>query len=182
MSPIALNRRNLAVLPPSVERPRFDPAQVNAGIAHIGLGGFHRAHMARYTQELMEQEPRALDWGILGCLLMPNDRRMKDCLAPQDGLYTLVEREGAQERVRVIASLAGLVDATQSSEALLAKLDDPAVRIISLTVTENGYCLNPATKQLDPNHVLIRADLESPGNPRSAIGLIVETLRRRKHA
>ncbi|MDX3806384.1 MAG: mannitol dehydrogenase family protein, partial [Bosea sp. (in: a-proteobacteria)] len=182
MSPIALNRRNLAVLPPSVEGPHFDPARVRAGIAHIGLGGFHRAHMARYAHELMEQEPEALDWGILGCLLMPNDRRMAESLAPQDGLYTLVEREGEQERVRVIASLAGLVDATQSSAALLAKLDDPAIRIISLTVTENGYCLNPATKRLDPNHALIRADLENPGNPRSAIGLIVETLRQRKHA
>ncbi len=182
MSPIALTRRSLAGLPPSVERPGFDPAQVKAGIAHIGLGGFHRAHMARYTHELMEQEPGALDWGILGCLLVPNDRRMQESLAPQDGLYTLAEREGRQERVRVIASLAGLVDATQSSDRLLARLDDPAIRILSLTVTENGYCLNAATKRLDPDHRLIRADLERPDNPRSAIGVIVEMLRRRQLA
>lgn len=182
MSPIALTRTSLAGLPPSVERPRFDPAQVTAGIAHIGLGGFHRAHMARYTHELMEVEPGTLGWGILGCLLVPNDRRMEESLAPQDGLYTLVEREGRQERVRVIASLAGLADAIRSSEALLARLDDPAIRIVSLTVTENGYCLNPATKRLDPDHALIRVDLESPGNPRSAIGVIVEMLRRRKLA
>jgi mannitol 2-dehydrogenase len=182
MEPIALNRSALLALPPSVEAPRFDPARVRAGIAHFGLGGFHRAHMARYTHELMEQDPGALDWGILGCLLIPGDRRMGDSLGPQDGLYTLVEREGTQERVRIIGALAGLTDATQASEPLLVQLDDPAIRILSLTVTEHGYCLNAATKRLDPEHVLIRADLETPEAPRSAIGVIVETLRRRRLA
>ncbi len=182
MKPIALNRGALAALPPPVEAPRFDSARVKAGIAHFGLGGFHRAHMARYTHELMEQDPDALDWGILGCLLVPGDRRMGESLIPQDCLYTLVEREGAQERTRVIGALAGLVDATRTSAPLLARLDDPALRIVSLTVTENGYCLNAATKRLDPDHALIRADLENPEAPRSAIGVIVEMLRRRRLA
>lgn len=182
MKTIALDRRALAGLPPSVEAPRFDPAKVRAGIAHFGLGGFHRAHMARYTHELMEQDPGALDWGILGCLLIPGDRRMGESLGPQDGLYTLVEREGTEERVRIIGALAGLADATQTSEQLLVQLDDPAIRIVSLTVTEHGYCLNAATKRLDPQHLLIRADLETPEVPRSAIGVIVETLRRRRLA
>lgn len=182
MKPIALSRDALAALPPSVEAPRFDPARVRAGIAHFGLGGFHRAHMARYTHERMEQDPGALDWGILGCLLLPADRRMGESLAPQDGLYTLVEREGGQERVRIIGALAGLADATRTSEPLLAKLDDPAIRVVSLTVTENGYCLNAATKRLDPRHALISADLATPEAPRSAIGVIVEMLRRRRLA
>jgi mannitol 2-dehydrogenase len=182
MNPIALNRSALAALPASVEAPRFDPASVGAGIAHFGLGGFHRAHMARYTHELMEREPDALGWGILGCLLMPGDRRMSESLVPQDGLYTLVEREGELERVRVIGALAGLADATETSEPLLARLDDPAIRIVSLTVTENGYCLNAATKRLDLEHALIRADLDTPEAPRSAIGVIVEMLRRRRLA
>ncbi|SEF53930.1 mannitol dehydrogenase family protein [Bosea lathyri] len=180
MTPMPLNRRALATLPPSVEGPRFDPSRVRAGIVHIGLGGFHRAHMARYTHELMEQQAAALDWGIVGAVLMPNDRRMIESLAPQDGLYTLVEREGSVERARVIGSLAGVVDATESSEPLLAVLDDPAIRIVSLTVTENGYCLNAATKRLDPDHRLIRADLAQPERPRSAIGVVVEMLRRRR--
>ncbi len=182
MKPIALNRGTLASLGAVVEIPRFAPANVAAGIAHFGLGGFHRAHMARYTHELMERNPAALNWGILGCLLMPSDRSMGESLTPQDNLYTLIEREGAQERVRIVASLAGLVDATASSAPLLARLDDPAIRIVSLTVTEHGYCLNAATKHLDPDHPLIRADLETPETPRSAIGAIVETLRRRWRA
>jgi mannitol-1-phosphate/altronate dehydrogenase len=182
MKPIALNRSALAALPPSVGAPQFDPARVRAGIAHFGLGGFHRAHMARYTHERMEQDPGTLDWGILGCLLMPGDRRMGESLSPQDGLYTLVEREGERERVRIIGALAGLADATQTSAPLLARLDDPAIRIVSLTVTENGYCLNAATKRLDPGHALIRADLAAPHMPRSAIGVIVEMLSRRRAA
>jgi len=182
MKSIALNRGALASLGAAIEAPRFAPAQVAASIAHFGLGGFHRAHMARYTHELMERDPAALNWGILGCLLMPNDRRMYESLAPQDNLYTLIEREGAQERVRIIAALTGLVDATASSGPLLARLDDPAIRIVSLTITEHGYCLNAATKRLDPEHPLIRADLETPETPRSAIGVIVEMLRRRWRA
>lgn len=182
MKPIALNRGTLASLGAVAEIPRFAPASVTAGIAHFGLGGFHRAHMARYTHELMGRDRASLNWGILGCLLMPNDRRMGESLTPQDNLYTLIEREGTQERVRIIASLAGLVDATASSAPLLARLDDPAIRIVSLTVTEHGYCLNAATKHLDPDHPLIRADLETPETPRSAIGTIVEMLRRRRRA
>jgi mannitol-1-phosphate/altronate dehydrogenase len=182
MTPISLNRAALRTLPPSIEAPRFDPAQIKAGIVHLGLGGFHRAHMARYTHELMEQDASALEWGILGSVLMPKDRRMVESLAPQDGLYTLIEREGAEERARIIASLAGVVGASDSTETLLAAFDEPAIRIVSLTVTENGYCLNAATKRLDPEHPFIRTDLETPERPRSAIGIIVEMLRRRRAA
>ncbi|MFL5151136.1 MAG: mannitol dehydrogenase family protein, partial [Microvirga sp.] len=150
------------------------------GIVHLGLGGFHRAHMARYTHELMERDPEALGWGIVGAVLLPPDRRMIESLAPQDGLYTLIEREGAEEHVRVIGSLARVVFAGESSAELLDVLDDGAIRIVSLTVTENGYCLDPATKRLNPGHELIRADLAAPARPRSAIGVIVEALHRRR--
>ncbi|GGH16310.1 mannitol dehydrogenase [Alsobacter metallidurans] len=179
MTLISLDRRSLADMPPTVERPAFDPASVRPGIVHLGLGGFHRAHMARYTHELMERRPEALEWGIVGAVLLPRDKRMVDALAPQDGLYTLVERNGEHERVRVIGSLAGVFDAGETSGPLLEILDRPAIRIVSLTVTENGYCLNAATKRLDVEHPLIRADLADPYRPKSAIGVIVEMLRRR---
>lgn len=180
--PVPLRRATLASLRPSVRVPAYDVARVRAGIVHLGLGGFHRAHMARYTHDLMEREPDALAFGILGVGLMPGDRRMIDALAPQDALYTLVEREGADETVTVIGALAGVAFAGESTAAVLDAIDDPAVRIVSLTVTENGYCLDPATKRLNPDHPLIRADLAAPAQPRSAIGVIVEALRRRRDA
>ncbi|MGX7705318.1 mannitol dehydrogenase family protein [Methylobacterium sp. Gmos1] len=180
--PVPLSRATLAALGPSVRVPAYDVARVRAGIVHLGLGGFHRAHMARYTHDLMERDPDALAFGILGVGLMPGDRRMIDALAPQDALYTLVEREGADETVTVIGSLAGVAFAGETTAAVLDAIDDPAIRIVSLTVTENGYCLDPATKRLDPDHPLIRADLAAPERPRSAIGVIVEALRRRRAA
>ncbi|MET7242054.1 mannitol dehydrogenase family protein [Methylobacterium sp. EM32] len=180
--PVPLRRATLAALSPSVRVPAYDVAQVRAGIVHLGLGGFHRAHMARYTHDLMERDPDALAFGILGVGLMPGDQRMIDALAPQDALYTLVEREGAEETVTVIGSLAGVAFAGETSAAVLDAIDDLAIRIVSLTVTENGYCLDPATKRLNLDHPLIRADLAAPERPKSAIGVIVEALRRRRAA
>ena len=182
MSAVDLNRASLSRLRAPVRVPAYDVAEVKPGIVHLGLGGFHRAHMARYTHALMEQRPDALAFGIVGAGLRPADAAMFDSLAPQDGLYTLVERSGAQEAVTVIGSLAGLAYAGEDTSALLHAIDDPRVRIVSLTVTENGYCLHPATKQLDPEHPLIRRDLADPARPASAIGVVVEALRRRRAA
>lgn len=177
-----LCRANLPRLPASVEPPGYDLARLTTGIAHLGLGGFHRAHMARYTHDLMELDPDAAGWGIVGAVLLPRDRRTIESLGPQDGLYTLLERDGDHERVRVIGSLAGLVFAGETSGRLLGIIDDPAIRIVSLTVTENGYCLDAATKRLDPSHESIKADLRFPALPRSAVGVITEALRRRRAA
>jgi len=182
VEPVPLNRANLSRLLPPVAVPRFDPARVRAGIVHLGLGGFHRAHMARYTHELMERREDALGWGIVGAGLMPADLRMRDSLGPQDNLYTLVERGSGDERVAIIGSLVDVVFAGESSAALLAAIEPPAIRIISLTVTEHGYCLNRSTKQLDPEHPLVRRDLAQPECPASAVGIVVEAYRRRMAA
>jgi len=181
-TPVQLNRTTLASLAPEVQVPRFDPDGVTPGIVHLGLGGFHRAHMARYTHDLMDRDADARCFGIVGAGLMAGDRRMAESLAPQDCLYTLVERDGASETVTVIGSLCEVVFAGEGSAALLDAIDRPGVRIVSLTVTENGYCLNRATKRLDPDHALIRADLARPAQPSSAIGIVVEALRRRRDA
>jgi len=177
--PIRLSRGSLIQLPAEIGRPAFDPASVRPGIVHLGVGGFHRAHMARYTHDLMDRRPDCLQWGIVGVGLMPADERMRESLAPQDALYTLVERQETDERVTVIGSLADIVYAGQSTTDVLEAIDNPAIRIVSLTVTENGYCLNSATKQLDPAHPLVVQDLAHPERPRSAIGVIVEAYRRR---
>ncbi len=182
MDPIALDRSALSHLPAPVQGPGFDPAQVQPGIVHLGLGGFARAHLARYTQRLMAARPDMLQWGIVGAGLMPADNRMADSLHPQDNLYTLVERSGADETITVIGSLAAVVFAGEDSAALLDAIDQPGIRIVSLTVTEHGYCLDRATKRLDPQHPLIREDLARPQQPRSAIGIIVEACRRRRDA
>lgn len=182
MDAIALNRANLSRLRPPVRVPAYDVARVAPGIVHIGLGGFHRAHMARYTHELMEKRADALGFGIVGAGVRAADRAMFDSLGPQDGLYTLIERSGEAETVTVIGSLAGLCDAGESTAALLDAIADPRIRIVSLTVSENGYCLNPATKRLDPEHPLIRRDLADPRRPASTIGVIAQGYRRRRDA
>ena len=180
MDAVELNRANLRRIRGPVRLPAYDPRHVTPGIVHLGLGGFHRAHMACYTHALMQQRSDALAWGILGAGLRPADRAMFDSLAPQDGLYTLLERGGVEETCGVIGSLAGLCYAGDGLAALLDAAADPRIRIMSLTVTQNGYCLNPATKRLDPDHALIRRDLADPARPVSAVGVIVEALRRRQ--
>ena len=180
VSPVQLNRASLTRLQPPVQVPGFDLSRVTPGIVHLGLGGFHRAHMARYMHNLMERRPDMLQWGIVGAGLMPSDRRMHESLAPQDNLYTLVERSFTDETATVIGSLAAVVFAGESSAALLDVIDRPEIRIVSLTVTENGYCLNRSTKRLDPAHTLILADLARPEQPSSAVGIIVEAYRRRR--
>ena len=182
MEMIPLSRATLGRLAPDIHVPTYDPTAVEPGIVHLGLGGFHRAHMARFTHGLMEIRPEALAWGIVGAGLLPADRRMYEALAPQDGLYTLVERSGTVETVTVIGAIAEVIHAGDSSAALLDAIDRPAIRIVSLTVTENGYCLNAATKRLDPGHRLIVGDLADPQHPHSAIGIIAEAYRRRMMA
>jgi len=177
---LPLNRRNLHRLSAGIAAPGHDPARVRAGIVHLGLGGFHRAHMARYTDALMARDTGALGWGITGAGLMPGDRALLAALAGQDGLYTLVERDGVSERAAVIGSLAGVIDASDSPAVLLDAIADPATRIVSLTVTEHGYCLDRATRRLDPAHPLIAHDLANPRAPRSAIGVLVEAFGRRR--
>jgi mannitol 2-dehydrogenase len=177
-----LSRATLAALPATIARPRFDPAKVSSGIVHLGFGGFHRAHMARYTHDLMERRVDAAQWGIVGVGLLPADLRVRDALAPQDALYTLIERQDGDEAATVIGSVCDVIFAGESSKAALDAIDDPAIRIVSLTVTENGYCRNAATRTLDRDHPFIVHDLGHPNQPRSAVGILVEAYRRRMAA
>ncbi len=179
MDPARLSRAALERLPQGVAGPAYDPARAPCGIVHLGLGGFHRAHMARYTHDLMGQDPEALAWGIVGAGILPSDQPLIEALAAQDGLYSLVERDQSGEAVTVVGSLCGLIYAGDDTSALVERMAAPATRIVSLTVTSHGYCLDTATKTLDFGHPLIAADLAEPERPRSAIGVIAEALRRR---
>src|SRR3954454_25249002 len=93
--PVPLRRGVLSSLRAGIRAPGYDVSAVRPGIVHLGLSGFHRGHMGRYTLELMERGAEALGWGIVGAVLLPSDRRMIESVARQDGLYTLIEREGA---------------------------------------------------------------------------------------
>ena len=187
-SGISEESRCISRVPPSPLFPRLsrDRASirrmVSRGIVHLGFGGFHRAHMARYTHDLMERRSDAAEWGIVGVGLLPADARVRDALAPQDALYTLVERQDGDEAATVIGSVCEVIFAGESSLPALDAIDDPAIRIVSLTVTENGYCRNAATRALDREHPSIVHDLEHPDQPRSAIGILVEAYRRRMAA
>jgi fructuronate reductase len=173
-----LSSSTLSRLPGTVRRPAYDRAALRAGIVHLGIGAFHRAHQAVYTDDALAAGD--LGWGIVGASLRSPDTA--DALNPQDGLYAMAVRSGEGERVRVIGSVRRVMVAPENPEALLQQMAAPKVRIVSLTVTEKGYCHDPATGSLREDHPDILADLASPSTPRSAPGLIVEALARRRAA
>jgi mannitol 2-dehydrogenase len=160
--------------------PAYDRRALVPGIVHLGLGGFHRAHMARYLHDLMLADPSALQWGIRGVGLREADRPLLKALADQDCLYTLIERDGQGERQAVIGAIVETIDASADSAPLLAAIRSPETRILSLTVTEHGYCLDRATKRLDPAHPQIAHDLGRLEHPRSTIGVVVAALAGRR--
>jgi fructuronate reductase len=173
-----LAEARLGALPAGVARPRYDRASVAPGIVHLGLGAFHRAHQAVMTEAALDAGAR--DWGIVAASLRSAGTR--DALAPQDGLYTVATREDDSEELRVIGALRGLHVAPEDPGALLDAMCDPRIRIVALTVTEKGYCHDPAGGTLDAAHPDIRHDLAAPQAPRSAPGFLVESLRRRRAA
>lgn len=160
----------------------WDRASVTPGIAHFGVGGFHRAHQAVYTDDLLAAG-RDQDWGIIGIGTMPGDARMRDALAQQDHQYTVVVKHpDGQREARPIGSIIGYHHAPDDPEAVLALLEDPAIRIVSLTITEGGYHLHPTTGELDPSDPSLAHDIAGETPVRSVFGYLVEGLRRRRAA
>ncbi|MBB3019753.1 fructuronate reductase [Microvirga lupini] len=169
-----LNNDNLADLPGRVQRPVYDRRFIRTGIVHLGVGAFHRAHQAVYTDDVLAQDPH---WGIVAASLRSPDTY--DALQPQDGLYTLAVRSQAGEALRIIGSIRRVIVAPRESEDLLEVMADPQTRIVTLTVTEKGYCHDPATGALNEAHPDIVHDLAYLRTPKSAPGFIIEALRRR---
>ena len=173
-----LSRRALGQLRPDVRRPNYEISAITSGIVHLGVGAFHRAHQAIYVEDALAAGER--QWGIIAASLRQPGTR--DALSPQDGLYTLAISSAEGEKLRVVGALRRLLVAPEDPAALLAAMADPAIRIVTLTVTEKGYCHDPASGELNQEHPDIRADLASPRRPRSATGFIVEALRLRRAA
>ena len=177
---IPLSTQTLAALADRLPVPSYDRSRVTTGIVHFGVGGFHRAHQAMYHDRLMN-EGEALDWGICGVGVLPSDRRMRDALDAQDGLYTLVLKHGdGTHEARVIGSITDYLFAPDDPEAVIERLADPATRIVSLTVTEGGYPLDDRTGEFERNDPDVAHDLEAGAAPRTTFGLITEALRRRR--
>ena len=148
------------------------------GIVHLGLGAFHRAHQAIYTEEAMASAPGP--WGICGVSLRTADSR--DLLRAQDGLYTAIEKSGDGTRRRIIGSVREALFLDEDRAAIMARLGAATTRIVTMTITEKGYCHDPATGALDLSHPDIVHDLAHPGVPRSATGLLCAALDLRRNS
>ncbi len=164
-------------LPQDIQRPQFDRAATSAGIVHLGLGAFHRAHQAVFVDDCLNAGEAG--WGIVGASLRSADTR--DALGPQDGLYTLSVVDGSGEKLRVIGSILNALVAPENPAALLDVLTDPGVKIVTLTVTEKAY-LRDASGNLDVGHADIVHDLANPSAPKTVHGFLAEAIARRRAA
>lgn len=161
---------------------RYNREQVKPGILHIGVGNFHRAHEEFYTNLLLE-EPDQQHWGICGAMLLPSDEYLYKALKQQENEYTLTVcgRDGKDEAYR-IGSLVELIWGLENPEAVIAKISDKDIRIITLTITEGGYNIEKATGEFMLDDENIKHDLLHPQSPKTTFGFIAEGLRRRKAA
>jgi fructuronate reductase len=168
-----LSERTLMHVPQEVLRPQYDRARTRIGTVHFGPGAFHRAHQAFYFDRLLERDADRAVSAI--SLRTPT---VRDALAPQDGLYTLMEIEAAPS-ARVIGAIRELLVAAEDPVAVSRRLAAPGTSLVTTTVTEKGYCLDGAG-ELDLNHPDIAHDLNHPDTPRSLAGWIVRGLALRR--
>ncbi|KMQ60160.1 mannitol dehydrogenase [Chryseobacterium angstadtii] len=158
----------------------YDAQKITAGIVHIGVGNFHRAHQQFYTNAVLEHEDQ-MQWGICGVCLLPSDEKTVHSLRAQNLDYSLTVcgRNGIDEVYR-IGSLCELIWGVEDPEAVADKIADPSVKIITLTITEGGYNLDKETGDFILNDEKIQHDLKNTGNPSTVFGFVAEGLRRRK--
>ena len=173
-----LNTANLTKLDPKIQVPQYDRQKVGQAIMHVGVGGFHRAHQALYTDDLLNQGEDS-QWGFCGVGLLKHDARLRDVLRSQDCLYTLVERSLAGDTARVVGSIVNFSFAPDDSQKVIEQMASPTTRILSLTITEGGYYIS-STGELDAQHPDLQRDLANPHEPSGAFGYILEALDRRR--
>lgn len=180
MLTLKLKTEALLHLPATVTVPQYDRQSVKSGIVHIGVGGFHRAHQAVYTEKLFNQEC-ALEWGICGIGLRSEDRSMKDVLASQDYLYSVCELGDApNEPVQVVGAINDFLLAEDDPVAVIEKMALPEVRIVSLTITEGGYCTDDSTGKFNAHLPEVQHDLDNPLDPKTVFGFLVQALTLRR--
>ena len=181
-----LNKQNLSRLDPSVALPSYTLDQRRQGIAHIGVGGFHRAHQAFYTDALMnlgakDNTGEGLDWAICGVSLREEDRANFEALKGQDFLFTLFELGDTPDtETRIIGAMDQMLMSTDADIALIDKLASPDIRIVSLTITEGGYCIDDSTGEFMSQLPQIQHDLAHPATPKTVFGYLCAALSRRR--
>jgi mannitol 2-dehydrogenase len=179
-SPTTLQNSKLSQLGSEIPVPKYDRKKLPANILHFGIGGFHRSHQAAYLNDLLNKHSnQAPAWGIHGIGVLEADRKMRDALAAQDFLYTVVTRDAKEDKATIIGSIGGMSLTVDNPEAVFEKLTSSDLKIIALSITEKGYYHDPATGKLNTKEASIAHDLEHPDKPKTAIGCIVEGLNRR---
>lgn len=173
-------KQNIINAPIHAKRPDWTTDRLTSRIVHLGCGAFHRAHQALYTHHVLEKTES--DWGYCEVNLMSEqDAALISALKAQSMLYTVAEKGEKQTTLKIIGSMKEamhpLIDGV---DAIIEKMASESVSIVSLTVTEKGYCADPATGLLDKNNTLIMQDIATPDTPRSAIGYITAALKRRR--
>ena len=174
-----LNPRSLRSVNPTVRVPVYDRESVTQGIVHIGVGNFHRAHEALAIDDLLTQDSTR-PWAICGVALLPSDEPLARRMQAQEGLYTLVEKhsDGTWD-ARVIGSITEVLFAPDDPEAVITKLCEPNIKVVSLTITEGGYNFDPITGEFMANAPAIQQEIAS-GTPSTVFGVITEALNRRR--
>lgn len=175
---VKLSLENLEQISARAAVPSYGRADLAGGIVHFGVGNFHRAHQALYLDKLFANG-RDHDWAIVGAGVLPSDSDMRALLAEQDYLTTVVEQAADTSHARVTGAMIDFLDPADIA-AMIERLADPAIRIVSLTITEGGYFINSATGQFDPEDPQIAADGQNPQVPKTVFGVIVAGLKRRR--
>lgn len=176
---VKLNQANIGSISSEVKVPTYDRSKVNPSIVHIGIGGFHRAHQAYYTDLLLEQG-KGND-GICGIGLLKHDKKIVDIMKEQDCLYTLMIKEfDGSVKAKVIGSIVDVIFAPENQMAVVKKMASPETKIISLTITEGGYNLNEMTGKFDLNNPDVIWDLKNPTKPTTVFGFLTQALEMRR--
>jgi mannitol 2-dehydrogenase len=174
---VRLSSQTLPQAAETVAIPAYDRSTLSAGILHFGIGNFHRAHQAVYLDDLFNLG-EGHDFAIVGAGMLPFETAMRDKLAAQDYLTTVVEQDNNRTAARVTGAMIDYLP-IGDGKAIIAKLLDPAIRIVSMTITEGGYFVD-ASGHFDPTQKAIVDDGHNPENPKTVFGLIAAALKARR--
>jgi mannitol 2-dehydrogenase len=175
---IHLRAANLEQIKDKASVPGYRRDQLSAGIFHIGCGNFHRSHQAVYLHELFNTG-EGHDWALVGGGVREADEHMRQALMAQDLFTTVVEQEAGKSAAHVTGAMIEFVKAGDAA-AMVKRMAQPDVRIVSLTITEGGYYINAATGKFDPEHPDMAHDAKHPDQPKTVFGIILKALKVRR--